>query len=139
MQIHTNVYYLMFMCAVLHAIVVPRFWSVHGKCTERISAQYIPVYRPKEGYNYYVSRSIARLRVVEMDFIHDIEKDDFLKELEVAINQFRWLLGRPYFPNQRAWKRKRIGPSLWNNLNIETKHCISISTFISSAKCKFYS
>ena len=37
-----------------------------------------------------------------MDFVHDIEKDDFLKELEVAINQFRWLLGRPYFPNQRA-------------------------------------
>ena len=32
-----------------------------------------------------------------------------------------------------------IGPSLWNNLNIETKQCISISTFISSAKCKFYS
>ena len=49
-----------------------------------------------------VPRSIARLRVAEMDFIHDIEKDDFLKELEVAINQFRWLLGLPYFPNQRA-------------------------------------
>ena len=60
------------------------------------------MYRPKAGYNYYVSRSIARLRVAEMDFVHDIEKDDFLKELEVAINQFRWLLGRPYFPNQRA-------------------------------------
>ena len=53
-------------------------------------------------YNFYVSRSIARLRVAEMDFVHDIEKDDFLKELEVAINQFRWHLGRPYFPNQRA-------------------------------------
>ena len=60
------------------------------------------MYRPKAGYNYYVSRSIARLRVAEMDFVHDIEKDDFLKELGVAINQFRWLLGRPYFPNQRA-------------------------------------
>ena len=60
------------------------------------------MYRPKAGYNYYVSRSIARLRVAERDFVHDIEKDDFLKELEVAINQFRWLLGRPYFPNQRA-------------------------------------
>ena len=60
------------------------------------------MYRPKAGYNYYVSRSIARLRVAERDFVHDIEKDDFLKELEVAINQFRWLLGRLYFPNQRA-------------------------------------
>ena len=44
-----------------------------------ISAQYIPMYRPKAGYNYYVSCSIARLRVAEMDFVHDIEKDDFLK------------------------------------------------------------
>ena len=60
------------------------------------------MYRPKVGYNYYVSRSIARLRVAEMDFVHDIEKDDFLKELEVAINPFRWLFGRPYFPNRRA-------------------------------------
>ena len=49
-----------------------------------------------------VPRSIARLRVAEMDFVHDIEKNDFLKELEVAINPFRWLLGHPYFPNQRA-------------------------------------
>ena len=86
----------------IQVIVVPRFWSVHGKCTERISAQYIPMYQPKAEYNYYVSRSIARSRVVVMDFVHDIEKDDFLKELEVTINPFRWLLGRPYFPNQRA-------------------------------------
>ena len=44
------------------------------ECTEWISAQYIPMYRPKEGYNYYVSRSIARLRVAEIDFVHDMEK-----------------------------------------------------------------
>ena len=44
------------------------------------------MYRPKEGYNYYVSRSIARLRVAKEDFIHDIEKDDIFKELEVIIN-----------------------------------------------------
>ena len=37
-----------------------------------------------------------------MDFVYDIENDDFLEELEVAINSFRRLLGRPYFPNQRA-------------------------------------
>ena len=60
------------------------------------------MYRPKAGYSYYVSRSVARLRVAEMDFVHDIEKDDSLKELEVAINPYRWHLGRPYFPNQRA-------------------------------------
>ena len=37
-----------------------------------------------------------------MNFVYDIEKDDFLNELEVAINPFRWLFGRPHFPNQRA-------------------------------------
>ena len=31
-----------------------------------------------------------------------------------------------------------IGPSLWNTLDIETKQCMSISTFITSAKRKFY-
>ena len=38
------------------------------------------MYRPKEGYNYYVSHSIARLRVAEEDFIHDIEKDDIFSK-----------------------------------------------------------
>ena len=37
-----------------------------------------------------------------MDFVYDIENDDFLEELEVAINSFRRLLGRPYFLNQGA-------------------------------------
>ena len=60
------------------------------------------MYRPKEGYNYYVSCSIARLRVAEVDFVYDIEKDDFLKELEVVINPFKCLFGSPHFPNQRA-------------------------------------
>ena len=37
-----------------------------------------------------------------MNFVYDIEKDDFLNELEVAINPFRWLFGRSHLPNQRA-------------------------------------
>ena len=37
------------------------------------------MYRPKEGYNYYVSHSIVRLRVAEVDFVYDIKKDDFFQ------------------------------------------------------------
>ena len=37
------------------------------------------MYRPKEEYSYYVSCSIARLWVAEVDFIYDIKKDDFSK------------------------------------------------------------
>ena len=84
--IYVHTYFMYFVDALLHSKhAAMSMYSVYNR-------EHVIV----------VPRSMARLRVAEMDFVHDIDKDDFLKELEVAINPFRWHLGRPYFPNQRA-------------------------------------
>ena len=58
--------------------------------------------RPKEGYNYYVSRSIARLRVAGVNFVYDVEKDDFLKSWRsLSIHSDGFLAARTSRTNER--------------------------------------
>ena len=81
-------------------IVVPLFWSVHGECTD-IRSVHSHV-ATKEGYNYYVSRSIARFRVAKEDFIHDIEKTIFSKSWRsLSIHSDGFLAARTSRTNER--------------------------------------
>ena len=65
-----------------------------------------------------------------MNFVYDIEKDDFLKELKVVITPFRWLFGRPHFPNQRASGnvRRTNEPRNIHRTNEETRRTQRVST-----------
>ena len=56
----------------------------------------------QEGYNYYVSRSIARLQVAGVNFVYDVKKDDFLKSWRsLSIHSDGFLATRTSRTNER--------------------------------------